>query len=117
MVRGAADVADAALFELLLETTLASPRHKLPSVVREDLAGPTPLADGALDHLHDCIPGLLPEEPVTHDVAGVVVDDPDQVDRVHPLELEGKDVDLPKRIWDRPLETPHLDRTAFGLHR
>ena len=54
---------------------------------------------------------------MSNDVPGVVVNDPDQVDRVHPLELEGEDINLPERVGYRPLETPDLWWTPLCLHR
>ncbi len=104
VMRRAPDVADALPLQDLLEAALAPPRDKLAAVVGQDLPRRTPLSDGALDHLQDRIGLLLAEETVAHDVAGVVVDDPDQVHTVHPLQLEGEDVDLPERIGDRALE-------------
>jgi hypothetical protein len=95
MVRCASNVADPLPLEYLLEPCLAPPGSKLSAVVRQDLPGGSPLADGSLDHFEHRLGCLLPEKPVPHDVAGMIVDDPHQVDRIHPLELEGEDVDLP----------------------
>jgi hypothetical protein len=88
-------MADPLALQNLLEPCLAPPCSKLPAVVRQDLSGRAPLTYGSLDHFQDSIGRLLPEKPVPNDVARVIVNDPHQVDRIHPLELEGEDVDLP----------------------
>jgi hypothetical protein len=89
------DVADALPLEHLLKPCLPPPGSKLPPVVREDLPGGSPLADGSLDYLQHRVSRLLPEQPMAHDIAGVIVDDAHQVDGIHPFELEGEDIDLP----------------------
>jgi hypothetical protein len=88
-------MADPLSFEYLLEPCLATPGGKLAAVVRQDFPRCAPLTYGSLYHFQDRIGRLLPEKPVPHDVPRVIVDDPHQVDRIHPLELEGEDVDLP----------------------
>jgi hypothetical protein len=95
MSRGTAHVANTLALENLLEPGLAPPRSKLSTIVRQDLPRCAPLAYGSLDHFQHRLCRLLPEKPVPHDVAGMIVDDSHQVDRIHPLELEGKDIDLP----------------------
>jgi hypothetical protein len=95
MLRCTSNVADPLPLEYLLEPCLTAPGSKLSAVVRQDLPRGSPLAYGSLDHFQDGLRRLLPEQPVPHDVAGVIVDDPHQVDRIHPLELEGKDIYLP----------------------
>jgi hypothetical protein len=37
----------------------------------------------------------LAEQAMTDDVTGMIVDHAHQIDRIHPLEIEGKYVDLP----------------------
>jgi uncharacterized membrane protein YphA (DoxX/SURF4 family) len=68
-------------------------------------------------HLQHCIRRLLTKQPVTHDIAGMVVDDPHQVHTVHALELEGKDVDLPHRIGNLSLEASLLGWPTFRNRR
>jgi len=89
----------------------------LTAIVAEEFARRAPLADGALDHLHHRLGLLLPIQAVTHDVAAVVVDHPDQIDAVHPLQLKREDVDLPHRVGHGPLETTDLHGPATGLGR
>jgi hypothetical protein len=90
MTGGTAHVADPLALQDLLEPRLPPPGCKLAAVVRQNLPRGSPLPYGSLDHLQDSLGCLLPEEPVPHDVARVIVNDPHQVDRVEPLELEGK---------------------------
>ena len=47
----------------------------------------------------------------------MIIDDADQVDRVHPLQLKREDVDLPHRVRTRTLEATHPRRTAARLRR
>jgi hypothetical protein len=100
-----ADMADALALEHLLKPCFPPPGSKLPPVVREDLSGGSPLADGSLDYLKHCVSRLLPEQPMSYDIPGVIVDDAHQVDWVHPLELKGEDIDLPQGIGQCLLET------------
>jgi hypothetical protein len=95
MVGGGADMLDPLPLELFLERRLAPPGGELAPVVGEDLPGCPPLPDGPLDHLQHRLRRLLAVQAVPHQVPAVVVDHPHQVHRVHPLELEGEDVDLP----------------------
>lgn len=95
VVGSRAYVADPLALQHLLEPGLATPGRELPAVVREDLPGRAPLTDSALHHFEHGLRGLLAEQAVTYDVAGVVVNDTHQVDLIHTLELESEDVDLP----------------------
>jgi hypothetical protein len=47
----------------------------------------------------------------------MIIDNPHQVDRIHPLELEGEDVDLPQGVRKLLLEPPHPSRLSARLHR
>jgi hypothetical protein len=53
------------------------------------------LADRALNNFEHRLGGLLAKQAMADYVTGMIVDDADQVDRVHALELESKNVDLP----------------------
>jgi hypothetical protein len=81
--------------EHLLKPALAPPGYELPTVVRQDLPRCTPLADGTSENFQHGFGCLLPKQPVADHVPGVIVDDTHQVHPVHPLELKGKDIDLP----------------------
>jgi hypothetical protein len=98
MVRSRSHVLDSLAFEYLLEPGFSAPSGKLPSVVRQDLPWRTPLANGALDHFQHGIRSLLPKQPVANHVSGVIVDDAYQVYRIHSLEVECKDINLPHCI-------------------
>lgn len=62
--------------------------------------------DCSLEHLRRRIRVLLSEQPPAHQVAGMIVDDPDQIDRVDPLEMAGEDIDLSPRVRTRTPEAP-----------
>jgi hypothetical protein len=94
-MRSRANVRYALTLENLLKLRLATPCGKLPAVVREYLPGSSPLPYSALYHFEHSLGALLTEQAVAHDVTGVVVDHAHQIDRIHPLEIEGKYVDLP----------------------
>jgi hypothetical protein len=98
-------MADALPLEHLLKPCLPPPGSKLPPVVRQDLSGGSPLANGSLDYLKHCLSRLLPEQPMSYDIPGVIVYDAHQVDGIHPFKLEGKDIDLPQGVGQFLLET------------
>jgi len=85
VLRSATHMLHPLLFQHLLKPTLATPGHELPAVIREDLSRSTPLPGCSLEHFQHRIRILLPEQSPAHQVAGMIVDDPDQVDRIHPL--------------------------------
>jgi hypothetical protein len=117
MMRRAADVLHTLLAQHLLEARLPAPGHELPPVVRQDLAWCTPLTDCAFQHLEYGVGFLLPKQSPANDVTRVIVDDADEVHRVHPLQLKREDVDLPHRVRARALESSDLRRTATRLGR
>jgi hypothetical protein len=95
VVRGRAHVADALTLEHFLKLGLPTPGRELPAIIGKDLTRRAPLADRALHHLKNGLGGLLAEQAMADDVAGMIVDDTDQVYRIHALQFEGEDVDLP----------------------
>jgi hypothetical protein len=110
------DVLDTLLFQGFLEPGLATPGHELAAVITEDLTRGAPLADCSFDHLHHRVGRLLTVKSPANHIPAVIVDDPDQVDLVHALEIEGEDVGLPHGVGHRPFEPAHLSR-AFVRHR
>ena len=94
--------------EHLLKLRLAPPGDKLPAVIRENLPRSAPLANGSTDHFQNRLGRLLTKQPVPHDIAGMIIDDPYQVHPVHPLQFKREDIDLPKRIGHFPLKPPDL---------
>ncbi len=117
VLRRTADVLHALLAQHLLEPRFSAPGHKLPPVVGKNLAGSAPLPNGSLQHLEDGVGILLPKQSPARQIAGVVVQDADEVHRVHPLQLKREDVDLPHRVRTRSLETSSLRRTSSGPRR
>lgn len=117
MVRRRAHVPDPLSLERLLEPRLALPGHELAAVVRQDLSRRAPLADRAFDHLQHRVGRLLTEQAPAYHEPAVVIDDADQVHRVHPLELEREDVDLPQRVGHRALEAADLAQPRVGDRR
>ncbi len=119
MMRRAADVVDAVLGQLLLEPRLAAPGGILPPVVGQHFLGHAVFGHGRPVHLHDVLARLAPEQSQADDVAGVVVDEPDQVG-VPSVQPEAEDVRLPHLVRRRPFEEPRLRRVLlhsarFGL--
>jgi hypothetical protein len=88
-------VADALTFEHFLKLGLPPPGRELPAIIRENFTRRAPLADRALNNFEHRLRGLLAKQAMADYVTGMIVDDADQVDRVHALELESKNVDLP----------------------
>ena len=128
MVRRAADVLNPVPFQFLLKLGLAVPTGILTPVVRQHLLGRPMRAHATPENLHQVIRRLAPEEFQRRDVAGVVVDEPDQVGiapgpqplrRAHrfPSQLEGKEVALPHLVGRGALEKARLRRVARRLLR
>jgi hypothetical protein len=95
MMRGRANVRYALSLEHLLELGLTTPGGELAAVVRQDLPGSSPLAYGTLDHFKHSLRGLLAEQTMADDITGMIVDHAHQIDRVQPLKIECKYIDLP----------------------
>jgi hypothetical protein len=95
VMRGRTNVRYALTFENLLKLGLPTPGCELPAVVRQDLPGGSPLAYSAFYHFEHCLCGLLPEQTMADYVTGMVVDHAHQIDRIHPLKIECKYVNLP----------------------
>jgi hypothetical protein len=94
----ASHMSDPLLLEYPLKTGLPTPRHELAAIVAENLTRCAPLTDRTFEHLEHRIGSLLTEQTPANQEARVIVDDPHKVHPVHPLELEGEDVDLPHRV-------------------
>lgn len=117
VMRSAADVLHALTAEHFLELCLATPGDELPTVVRKDLPGSTPLADGALDNFQNGIGCLLAEQAVAYYIARVVIYNADQIDPVQSFELKGENIDLPQRIRHLPLKPSRLGTAPFRRWR
>jgi hypothetical protein len=95
MVGRGADMGDALALENLLELRLTSPGRELTAVVRKDLSWSSPLAYSALNYLKDSLGCLPAEKAVADQITRAVIYDAHKVDRVHTLQLEGKNINLP----------------------
>ena len=116
MVRGATDVLHPVPGQSHLEARLAAPRHVLPSVVGEHLLRNPVLANRPAVNLQQVFRRLPAEDPQPGDVAGVVVDEPDQVGILPgPRQDEREDVALPELVRCGTLEEPRLRRILLRL--
>jgi hypothetical protein len=106
MMRSAPHMLDPLLLEHTLKARLPTPGDELATIVAQDLPRRTPLTDRPLQDLQHRLRRLLAIKTPADQETAVVIDDPDQVDPVEPLELEGEDVDLPHRVRQRALEAP-----------
>ena len=114
VVRPALQVVHAVLPELGFEAGRASPTGKLPALVGEQL-----LRDAVLRHrpaidLQDVLRGLAAEDVQSHHVAGVIVEEADQVG-VLAAQPEGEDVGLPELVRRGALEEARLRGITPGL--
>ena len=100
-----------------LKFGLTTPGYELSTIVGEDLSRCAPLADGTFDHIQHRFCRLLAKQTVAHYIAGVIIDDPNQIDPVHPLEFESENIDLPKRVRHAPFKTPNFRTPAFRFYR
>ena len=89
------DMGNTLALENLLELRLPAPGRELAAVVRKYLPRSSPLAYGALDNLKDSLGSLPAEKPVADYIARAVVYDAHKIDRIHTLQLEGKNINLP----------------------
>ncbi len=114
VVGPALQVVDAILLELGLEAGGPPPAGELPALVGEQL-----LRDPVLRHrpaidLQDVLRGLAAEDVEPDDIAGVIVDEADQVG-VLAAQAEGEDVGLPELIRRGALEEARPGRITPGL--
>ena len=114
MVRRAADMVDPVLRQFHLEARLAAPGRVLPAVVREHLLGTAVFGHRPAVHLQQILGRLPAVDAKPCDVAGMVVDEPEQI-RVMPVELEREDVALPHLVGRGALEEARLGRVTLGL--
>ena len=103
MMRGTADVMDVVLFQFLLELRHAPPARVLPPVVRQHLLRDAERPRGHAVRLHHIFTGLAPVQPQRRDVAGVVIDEPDDIGHLAQNRVVG-DVRLPHLVRHRRLE-------------
>jgi hypothetical protein len=100
--------------ELGLEPGGPAPAGKLPALVGEQLLGHAVLGHGPTIDLQDVLRGLAPEDVEPHHVAGVIVEEADQVG-VLAAQAEGEDVGLPELVRRGALEEARLRGIMLGL--
>jgi len=113
MMRAAAEVMHMILLQFLLKPRLAAPVGVLPAIVGEHLLGQAILAHRPPIHFQHMLGGLTAIQPQPHQVAGVIVHEPNQVG-VLTTDANGADVALPHLIGSRALKEPRL---GWILHR
>jgi hypothetical protein len=105
VVRRTADVMHVVAAKLRLELGDAPPVGVLPAVIGEHLLRWAVLPDRLAIHLQHVVGRLAAVEPERHDVAGVVVDEPDDKG-ISVKDRVDRDVALPHPVWRGALEAP-----------
>jgi hypothetical protein len=103
VVRPALQVVHVVLLELGLKTGGAPPAGELPALVGEQLLGDPVLRHRPAIDLEHMLRRLAAEDVEPHDVAGVIVEEADQVS-VLAAQTEGEDVGLPELVGRGALE-------------
>jgi hypothetical protein len=103
MVGPALEVMDAILLELGLEAGGAPPAGELPALVGEQLLRDAVFRHGPAVDFEDVLRGLAAEHIEPHDVAGVIIEEADQIG-VLAAQAEGEDVGLPELVGCGALE-------------
>ena len=114
VVGPALQVVDAILLELGLEAGRPPPAGELPALVREQLFGHAVLRHRPAVDFQDVLRRLAPEDLEPHHVAGVVVEEADEVG-VLAAQPEGEDVGLPELVRRRPLKRAGRGGVVRGL--
>src|SRR5512143_488693 len=109
----ALQVVDMILPELGLEAGGTPPAGELPALVGEHLLGDAVLGYGPAVDLQDMLRRLTPEDVQSHHVAGVVIQEADQVGVLAP-QAEGEDVGLPELVRRGALEEARLRGITLG---
>jgi len=114
VVGPALQVVHPVLLELGLEAGGAPPAGKLPALVGEQLLRDAVFRHGPAVDFEDVLRGLAAEDVEPHDVAGVIIEEADQIG-VLAAQAEGKDVGLPQLIGRGALEEARLGGIPLGL--
>jgi len=114
VVGAALQVVDVILPELGLEAGRAPPARELPALVGEHFFGDAVLRHGPAVDLQDVLRRLAAEDVQPHHVAGVVVEEADEVG-VLAAQPEGEDVGLPQLVRGRALEEARSGRIPLGF--
>jgi hypothetical protein len=110
----ALQVVHVVLLELGLEAGGTPPAGELPALVGEQLLGDAVLRHRPAIDLEDVLRRLAAEDVEPHDVAGVIVEEADQVS-VLAAQAEGEDVGLPELVRRGALEEARLRGIPLGL--
>jgi len=110
----ALQVVHVVLLELGLKAGGAPPAGELPALVGEQLLGDAVLRHRPAIDLEDVLRRLAAEDVEPHDVAGVIVEEADQVS-VLAAQAEGEDVGLPELVRRGALEEARLRGITLGL--
>jgi len=114
VVRAALDVVDPFLPQLRLEPSGPAPARVLAALVGEQLFGHAVLRHRPAEHLKHVLRRLAAEHIQPHHVAGVVVEEADEVG-VLAAQPEGEDVGLPQLVGRGALEAARLGRVPPRL--
>ena len=114
VVGPALEVMDAILLELGLEAGGAPPAGELPALVGEQLLRDAVFRHGPAVDFEDVLRGLAAEHIEPHDVAGVIIEEADQIG-VLAAQAEGKDVGLPELVGCGALEAARCGGAARVL--
>ena len=112
MMRRAAEMMDVILAQFLLEARLAPPTGVLPAIVGEHLLGRAVRRHGPPIDFQHMLRRLAAIQPQPHDVAGVIVQEADQVG-ILPQQPNRANVALPHLIGCGALEQARLGRLAL----
>jgi len=126
MVWTTANMLDPVPCQFLLELGFTVPARILPPVIRQHLLGRPMRSHTTPEHLHQIIGCLAAEYFQGRDIAGMIVDKPDQVGiparsqpfrrpDSFPAKLEGKDIALPHLVGRGALEKARLRRVGRRL--
>ncbi len=110
----ALQVVDVILPEFGLEAGRAPPARELPALIREHLFRDADLRHRPAVDLQDVLRRLAPEDVEAHHVAGVIVEEADEVG-VLAAQAEGEDVRLPQLVRRGALEEAGPGGIALGL--
>jgi hypothetical protein len=114
MMRPALDVVNPILAQLRLEARGPAPTGILAPLIGEHLFGHAILGHRRAVHLQHVIGRLAAKDVRSHQVAGVVIHETDQVG-VLPSQTEGEDVGLPHLVGRGALKEARLGRVARRL--
>jgi hypothetical protein len=114
MVRAALEVVDSILAELGLEPGGPAPTRVLPALIGEHFLGHAVLRRRPAVDLQDVLRRLAAEDVQPHHVAGVIVEEADEVG-VLAAQAEGEDIGLPQLVGRGALEEARPGGITLGF--